>query len=563
MSERLTRVKMSKTSVLKSFLFGLCACINVGISVTLMIAMNALFTDWLTYFQADKGTVSAVEATCVGLFFGGGLIAGVLERKLGERRCLMLGSFLSTVGLLAGSYAPSLPVLIFCVGVVEGSGFCIIHLSSISIALRRFQKRTGFMSSALAATAGLFSLSTPVLYRFFSDEYMWRGSLMFASAVALHTFVLGLLLTSPILQSTQEQKTTPPRNDTLCATGDDHIEMTNTVPLQQRQCDLDRSGPEQDAHTEQGRIGNTSSDSGGLEISQDQGQAHEVLLRNIPKSDSEPGDLQAASKETNTEDHFCRGDSESGCKPDDSITVRSAFLLPSQSPENYRCVSPTPLTASGQQRQHDSATNVKQGSIRNVLQTFQANLHFMKNPLYVCVVLCSVINFCTLFSIRLLVLDYTSSRGWSVQDGVLINFLFALSSLLGRMLAGLVSLHPRVHNTSLLIFSGLLGSFAVCLIGQVYSFTLAAVFYVCLGMGYGVTMGMYPAAVMDTVGKRHFSIGFGMSSTVMGIFVVVIGILTGVLVDLLQSYSLLSLVYGVVNLASTISLLVAFIWCRR
>ncbi|XP_076456598.1 uncharacterized protein LOC143290920 isoform X2 [Babylonia areolata] len=489
-----------------------------------------------------------------------GLIAGVLERKLGERRCLMLGSFLSTVGLLAGSYAPSLPVLIFCVGVVAGSGCCILYLSSLSTALRHFPKRAGFMNSSLAVMSGLFHLSTPVLYRFFSDEYMWRGSLMFASAVALHTFVLGLLLTSPILQSTQEQLTTPPRNDTMCATGDDHIEMTNTVPLQQRQCDLDRSGPEQNAHTEQGRIGNTSSDSGGLEISQDQGQAHEALLRNIPKSDSEPGDLQAASKETNTEDHSWRGDSESGCKPDDSITEHSAFLLPSQSSEIQHDVPPAPQDGNGQQLQQDSETKQKRRSLR----ISHANLSFLKkNPLFHCVTLYSVMGISTNLPFMVLVLDYASSRGWSVQDGVLINFLFLLSSLLSQALAGIVSLHPRVCNAALLIIGGLVGSAGVCFIGQVDSFTLAAVFYTCMGVGFGVTVGIYPAAVLDTVGTRDFSIGIGLVSTVEGIMDVMLGILTGMLVDKLQSYRLISLVYGVVNLASTILLLVVFLWCRR
>ncbi|XP_076456604.1 uncharacterized protein LOC143290923 isoform X2 [Babylonia areolata] len=545
---------MSRTSILKSFLFGLSASFNFAIPGTLMIAMNALFTDWLTYFQADKGPTSSVQATSVGIMLGGGLIAGVLERKLGERRCLMLGSFLSTVGMFSGSYAPSLPVLILCVGVVAGSGCCILLMSSVSIALRRFQKRAGFMSAAASTTLGLFHLSTPVLYRFFSDEYMWRGSLMFASAVALHTFVFGLLLTSPILQSTQEQKTTPPRNDTLCATGDDHIEMTNTVPLQQRQCDLDRSGPEQDAHTEQGRIGNTSSDSGGLEISQDQ-----VLLRNIPKSDSEPGDLQAASKETNTEDHSWRGDSESGCKPDDSITEHSAFLLPSQSSENQHGVSPGPENGNRQRLQQNSAMKHMRRSIR----ILKSNLSFLKNLLYLCVALYSVVSTTTIFPFLFLVLDYTSGRGWSVEDGVLINFLFLLTSLLGRALTGVVSLHPRVRNTALLIIGGLVGSAGVCLIGQVNSFTLAAVFYACMGVGYGTTVGMFPAAIMDAIGSSDFPLGYGLALTASGIGGAGVGILTGVLSDWLQSYSLLSLVYGVINLACAILLLVVFIRCRR
>ncbi|XP_076456653.1 uncharacterized protein LOC143290959 isoform X2 [Babylonia areolata] len=429
------------------------------------------------------------------------LIAGVLERKLGERRCLMLGSFLSTVGLFCGSYAPSLPILILCVGVVSGSGFCIVHLSSLSTALRRFPQRAGFVSSALVVTSGVFHLSTPILFRFFSDEYMWRGCLVFASAVSLHSFVISLLLTSPVLKPTQEQSTTPSRNA---------FELETILDAE-----------------------------------------HE-----IPHSKSEPEDWEAGAKNV---DHSWHGHSKSGCEPGDSISEHSAFMQSPQSSENQQDVSPTPQDVNGQQRQQDSATKHK----RRCIRIFQGNLNFLKRPLYLCIVLNAIVAVSTLFSFVLLVLDYTSSRGWSVEDGILINLIFLLSTLLSRVLTGLVSLHPRVHNTAMLIFSGLIGSVGVCLIGQVYSFILAAVCYACIGVGFGVTVGFYPAAVMDTIGSKVFPIGIGLALTVEGITDAVVGILTGVLVDWLQSYSLLSFVYGVLNLASTILLLVAFLWCRR
>ncbi|KAL8623565.1 hypothetical protein ACOMHN_045499 [Nucella lapillus] len=112
---------MGKMEVrLKPFLFGVCACLNFGIPLTLLFSLNALFFDWLTYFKADRGLTSAVQATCIGVTLGAGLLAGVLERKLGARRSLLLGSCLSSAGLFAGSYAPSLPLLILFVGVVTG-----------------------------------------------------------------------------------------------------------------------------------------------------------------------------------------------------------------------------------------------------------------------------------------------------------------------------------------------------------------------------------------------------------------------------------------------------------
>ena len=53
-------------------------------------------------------------------FVFAGLVAGILVRKLGERRSLLLGSFLATAGFFSGGFVRSLPALVVCVGIVAG-----------------------------------------------------------------------------------------------------------------------------------------------------------------------------------------------------------------------------------------------------------------------------------------------------------------------------------------------------------------------------------------------------------------------------------------------------------
>ena len=49
-----------------------------------------------------------------------GLLAALLEGKLGVRLNLLLGSALSTAGFVGGAFAPSLPLLVFSVGIISG-----------------------------------------------------------------------------------------------------------------------------------------------------------------------------------------------------------------------------------------------------------------------------------------------------------------------------------------------------------------------------------------------------------------------------------------------------------
>ena len=92
---------------------------------------------------------------------------------------------------------------------------------------------------------------------------------------------------------------------------------------------------------------------------------------------------------------------------------------------------------------------------------------FLKNPLYITSLLSAVFNMGTSVCFVFLVLDFAANRGWSFQDGLDLNFAFMLSSLIGRVLLGFVSLHDGVNDVVLLAISGLIGSVALGLVGQV------------------------------------------------------------------------------------------------
>ena len=56
-----------------------------------------------------------------------GLVAALLERKLGARGSAMLGSVLATAGLFAGGFAQNLAVVVVTVGALAGRSRSLVY----------------------------------------------------------------------------------------------------------------------------------------------------------------------------------------------------------------------------------------------------------------------------------------------------------------------------------------------------------------------------------------------------------------------------------------------------
>ena len=64
----------------------------------------------------------------VGVYCLSGPIVGKLVTTHGPRRVCVAGALTAALGLMAGSYAPSLSVLVWCYSVVTGLGFGLMYI---------------------------------------------------------------------------------------------------------------------------------------------------------------------------------------------------------------------------------------------------------------------------------------------------------------------------------------------------------------------------------------------------------------------------------------------------
>ena len=67
--------------------------------------------------------ISIHLVTMVYVYISTGVVSGSLVSKLGQRKCMLIGSLLSSVGVFASSFAPSISFLVGFLGVVAGMKF--------------------------------------------------------------------------------------------------------------------------------------------------------------------------------------------------------------------------------------------------------------------------------------------------------------------------------------------------------------------------------------------------------------------------------------------------------
>ncbi|XP_076456445.1 uncharacterized protein LOC143290808 [Babylonia areolata] len=691
---------------LKEVVVCLCACCNNVCIFVFAFGLNTLFGDLQASFHTDRASTASVQAVCLGLTTGGGLVAGMVARKLGHRMSLLLGSLLSSGGYLAGGFADSLPVLIVCVGVVSGSGYALLNLSNMACALQRFSSRAGVVSSAMMMASGLVMVVSPFLFRHLAETYSWRGCLIMVSALTFHSSIFSLLLTSPLLQPPPPSSGAAPRPpgitqpltspdhsaraEATCLDGDDagehsspdldltsqsgqsgdgvaririqddldltldsehvpdNVAMDGTSPrlttepllagtslkvsaantgdvtshviqrntgidtiiddvtshVIQGNTDMDTTIDDVTSHVIQGNTamdttiddvtshviqGNTAMDTTIDDVTShviqgntatDTTIADDVLVWRSPRElSASHADSPRRRPESENADQPHHGEtpdnkdasSRESCR--DPIDAILSGLEENSLKHGRRNDSHHPQEEEVEEEEEEEGTDVATSpiveqhpdtpTIRGREKNCLLQARFFTDPLFIAIVLCSMLTVALSTSFVLLVLDFAQHQGWQLRDGLLLNLVFMVFNLVSRVGAMVLSLHRKVRSVALLATGGLLGGAAGCLIDQVSSYQLVACLYACLGTAFGLTVSMYGPAVLEATGGHEFNLALGLCLTCVGVSISTCTGLAGFLVDTFGSYSLVSLVYGVSVLSASAVLLLVFLCGRK
>ncbi|CAK7213185.1 hypothetical protein SBRCBS47491_001716 [Sporothrix bragantina] len=153
----------------------------------------------LPEFEEDAGSIATIGTVAQALCYLGAPISALLTKRFPKyrRHQIWLSWPFCILGLLAASFASSVPVLIVTQGVMYGLGFVILTYPIISMINEWWVARKGMAFGLISAASGATGAVMPFIMTALLERYGYRITLR-ACAVAM-VFLTGPLI--PLLKS--------------------------------------------------------------------------------------------------------------------------------------------------------------------------------------------------------------------------------------------------------------------------------------------------------------------------------------------------------------------------
>uniref|UniRef100_A0A8C7D537 Monocarboxylate transporter 12 n=1 Tax=Oncorhynchus kisutch TaxID=8019 RepID=A0A8C7D537_ONCKI len=180
--------------------------------------ISIFFVEFQMHFGADySGTAwihSLVDCTTMlcaplGSFIG---------NRLSCRIAVILGGFLSSIGLVLSSFATSLEYLYLTLGVLTGIGFALCYTPAIAMVGSYFCERKALAYGIAMSGSGIGTFILAPAVQILIEHYSWRGALLILGGVVANLCVCGALL-RPITLKEEEEAHGPDPLDTECGYG--------------------------------------------------------------------------------------------------------------------------------------------------------------------------------------------------------------------------------------------------------------------------------------------------------------------------------------------------------
>ncbi|KAL3095392.1 hypothetical protein niasHS_007491 [Heterodera schachtii] len=172
-------------------------CTNAVVDGIIFTVSASLVPRWEKVFQSDG--VTAITSLLAGFYLLSGPLASALANNFGCNVVAISGSLIASIGFLISALLPALPVLYLCFGVIGGLGFGLIFLPAIVIVGQYFSERRALATGIAVCGSGIgtaiFGKLNPFLLDLFSDmageEESWRLFLLFLSGTSLFCAFFG------------------------------------------------------------------------------------------------------------------------------------------------------------------------------------------------------------------------------------------------------------------------------------------------------------------------------------------------------------------------------------
>ncbi|KTF85458.1 hypothetical protein cypCar_00000965 [Cyprinus carpio] len=153
-------------------------------------------------------------------------LGSLIGNRLSCRVAVILGGFLSSIGLVLSSFATSLEYLYLTLGVLTGLGFALCYTPAIAMVGLYFCERKALAYGIAMSGSGIGTFILAPVVQLLIEHYSWRGALLILGGFVSNLCVCGALIRPIILK---EEEACPLPVDSECEYGV-KPPMVNGVP---------------------------------------------------------------------------------------------------------------------------------------------------------------------------------------------------------------------------------------------------------------------------------------------------------------------------------------------
>ncbi|XP_030636050.1 monocarboxylate transporter 13 [Chanos chanos] len=160
----------------------------------LIRSLGVFFVEFVQYFGESAQAVSWITSIGVAMQQLFSPVGTALCNAYGARPVVMMGGFLSGLGLILASQASTLRHLYLTMGLISGAGWAFVFTPTVASVMQYFTARRSLAMGLGFTGVGLSSFAFSPLFQYLVEAYAWRGALLILGGLSLNMVACGALI---------------------------------------------------------------------------------------------------------------------------------------------------------------------------------------------------------------------------------------------------------------------------------------------------------------------------------------------------------------------------------
>lgn len=473
-----SKTKLSRGQKIEAILVGVTAFLANAIIMSFVASLAIYNVEFKNYFVKNHEWITFIVIFPTGVFGVVGLLTGIFINKFGVRITGVTGSILLTVGVGACFFARDVFYLLPFLGIFGGTGCSLVYLT-ISMSMCDYFKNKGrLLMPLITVSEGVGTIISPLLTNYLIDVYGWRGSILLMSGIMFQLTACVFMYSIKKMQPQNgDRKQTGIRSADPSNNEFDHFRFLPDSSLQRRtnvpaSLQTDPNSEKQSSH----------------------GAGFDPCVSIIPNYKTGDADQNASNSQVSVND--LQNETQKLQIPD--------LLSNTEAKKSTKAIAEEKTT---------SSTAIV--------------LSIIKDKQYVLFLISVSIVAGTVHATITILPDFAVSKGLTLTEAANVFSIGASGDIIARLISSLLLYKLKVPSLLIYTIAGILLTVLTVIYPFLAELSLISLLSFFVMLTCGVLFGVYNVIVLDFFDIEKFPIAMGMSETVSGCGIMLVGFLVG------------------------------------